>query len=467
MFQGFEWYLKPEDELWIKMAQQASHYRDVGFSAIWLPPAYKGAGGINDVGYGAYDLYDLGEFDQKGTIRTKYGIREDYLQAIRALQASGLQVYGDVVLNHKMGADENETVRAYEMNMRHMTERVSGSMEIEVATRFTFPARNGKYSSFCWDWTCFDGIDYDIKNRRHGKFLFENKEWDLQVDDENDNYDYLMGADLDFSNPQVTEELNRWGNWYLQTTGLDGFRLDALKHIRASFFEQWLNQLRLTSHRELFTVGEYWHGNVKYLQRYLDQVHYQFSLFDVPLHYRFYDASKQKEYFDLRKIFDGTLVQVCPMQSVTFVDNHDTQPAQGLQSFVEDWFKPHAYALILLREAGYPCVFYGDYEGIPTHQISSKKQMLEKMMAARRQSAAGWQKDYFDDPNSIGWTREGGLACLLSNEGYKEKYMYVGHQFHHCVFTDIFSGRKCVIDENGCGHFSVDRQSVSVYLMKI
>ena len=53
MFQGFEWYLKPEDELWIKMAQQASHYRDVGFSAIWLPPAYKGAGGINDVGYGS------------------------------------------------------------------------------------------------------------------------------------------------------------------------------------------------------------------------------------------------------------------------------------------------------------------------------------------------------------------------------------------------------------------------------
>ena len=466
MFQGFEWYLKQEDELWVKIQQQAKHYADIGLTAVWLPPAYKGAGGIYDVGYGAYDLYDLGEFDQKGSIRTKYGTREDYLKAIRDLQAAGLQVYGDIVLNHKMGADENEVVRAYEMNMRHMTERVSDALEAEVATRFTFPGRQGKYSPFCWDWTCFDGIDYDVKSKRHGKFLFESKQWDTHVDDENGNYDYLMGADLDFSNPQVVDELNQWGRWYLETTGLDGFRLDALKHIDASFFNQWLSMLRSTFHRELFTVGEYWHGNVTYLLRYLEQVHYQFSLFDVPLHYRFYDASRQKGNYDLRRIFDGTLVQAAPMHSVTFVDNHDTQPSQGLQSFVEDWFKPHAYALILLREAGYPCVFYGDYEGIPSHGIADKKDLLEKLLKARRQVATGWQKDYFDDMHVIGWTREGGLACLISNAGYSEKYMYVGHRYHRCVFTDIFSGRNCVIDENGCGRFVVDDAKISVYMMQ-
>lgn len=35
----------------------------------WLPPAYKGIGGKDEVGYGVYDVYDLGEFDQKGTIK--------------------------------------------------------------------------------------------------------------------------------------------------------------------------------------------------------------------------------------------------------------------------------------------------------------------------------------------------------------------------------------------------------------
>ena len=54
-----------------------------------MPPAYKGANGKADVGYGVYDLYDLGEFDQKGTVATKYGTREEYLAAIAALHAGG------------------------------------------------------------------------------------------------------------------------------------------------------------------------------------------------------------------------------------------------------------------------------------------------------------------------------------------------------------------------------------------
>jgi alpha-amylase len=76
-----------------------------GFTGVWLPPAYKGAGGGYDVGYGVYDTYDLGEFDQKGSVRTKYGTRKEYLAAIKALQKHGIQACADVVLNHRMGAD--------------------------------------------------------------------------------------------------------------------------------------------------------------------------------------------------------------------------------------------------------------------------------------------------------------------------------------------------------------------------
>ena len=61
-----------------------------------------------DVGYGVYDLFDLGEFNQKGTVRTKYGFKEDYLQAIQVLKAQGIQPMADVVLNHKAAADHME-----------------------------------------------------------------------------------------------------------------------------------------------------------------------------------------------------------------------------------------------------------------------------------------------------------------------------------------------------------------------
>jgi alpha-amylase len=70
---------------------------------IWLPPAYKGASGGYSVGYDSYDLFDLGEFDQKGSIATKYGDKAQLLEAIDALKRNDIAVLLDVVVNHKMG----------------------------------------------------------------------------------------------------------------------------------------------------------------------------------------------------------------------------------------------------------------------------------------------------------------------------------------------------------------------------
>lgn len=50
-----------------------------------------------------------------------------------------------------------------------------------------------------------------------------------------------------------------------------------------------------------------------------------------------------------------------------------------------------AYALILLRKGGLPCVFYGDYYGIPSQNVCAKKEMLDNMMQIRKQYAYGEQ----------------------------------------------------------------------------
>jgi alpha-amylase len=90
------------------------------------------------------------------------------------------------------------------------------------------------------------------------KFLGPGRDWEQLVDDKNGNYDYLMQSDLDLNSPAVRTELARWGAWYLETTGVDGFRLDVVKHIQFSFFRTWLDHLRRIAGRELFAVGEYW-----------------------------------------------------------------------------------------------------------------------------------------------------------------------------------------------------------------
>ena len=195
----------------------------------------------------------------------------------------------------------------------------------------------------------------------------------------------------------------------------------------------------------------------------------------MPLHFNFHNCSKLHGAYDLRYIFDGTLVKDEPTKAVTFVDNHDSQPGQSLESWVEDWFKPMAYAIILLRREGYPCVFYGDYKGIPHDKIKAKKTMLDKLMKVRKQKAYGEQHDYFDDPNCIGWTREGdaehknsGLAVVMSDGTGGTKRMYIGRQFAGMHMRDIMGNAKydIKIDEYGCGDFYVNRDSVSVWVKK-
>ena len=92
LMQYFEWYLPHDGQHWTRLAEDAQHLADLGISHVWMPPAFK-ATNEKDVGYGVYDLFDLGEFNQKGTVRTKYGFKEDYLQAIQALKAQGFNLW--------------------------------------------------------------------------------------------------------------------------------------------------------------------------------------------------------------------------------------------------------------------------------------------------------------------------------------------------------------------------------------
>lgn len=103
--QYFHWYndANSEKSLWVQLGEQAKSLKDAGIDAVWLPPCYKGSGGSNDVGYSTYDLFDLGEFDQKGSVRTKYGTKDELLAATKKCKEAGLQIYLDAVFNHKFG----------------------------------------------------------------------------------------------------------------------------------------------------------------------------------------------------------------------------------------------------------------------------------------------------------------------------------------------------------------------------
>lgn len=383
LLQCFHWYYPEGGKLWPELAERADGFNDIGINMVWLPPAYKGASGGYSVGYDSYDLFDLGEFDQKGSIPTKYGDKAQLLAAIDALKRNDIAVLLDVVVNHKMGADE---------------------------------------------------IKY-------------------------------------------------WARWVMEQTQCDGFRLDAVKHIPAWFYKEWIEHVQEVAPKPLFIVAEYWSHEVDKLQTYIDQVEGKTMLFDAPLQMKFHEASRMGRDYDMTQIFTGTLVEADPFHAVTLVANHDTQPLQALEAPVEPWFKPLAYALILLRENGVPSVFYPDLYGAHYEDVGGDGQtypidmpiieQLDELILARQRFAHGVQTLFFDHPNCIAFSRSGtdeypGCVVVMSNGDDGEKTINLGENYGNKTWRDFLGNRQesVVTDENGEATFFCNGGSVSVWVIE-
>lgn len=475
MMQAFEWDTPADGGYYKFLRENAKKIKDAGIDALWLPPMCKG-GGDQDVGYGIYDLWDLGEFDQKGTVRTKYGTKKELLEAIDELHKNNIKVYADVVLNHKGNADFEEEFMARMVDQNNREKDVSEDMKIKAWTGFDFPGRAGKYSDFIWHYYHFTGVDYDSNTDTKAIFrvLGDGKYWDEGVSDEKGNFDYLMNADIDHSHPEVREEIFKWVDWFMDQTGVDGFRYDALKHISDEFIYELSKHIMDVKKDDFYLFGEYWQYDEGQIDGYLDDTDWKIDLFDVPLHFHMQEASKSNGNYDMRNIFNNTIVKNHPLQAVTFVDNHDSQPGQSLDSWVEDWFKEIAYSLILFRKDGYPCIFAGDYYGLKGEvKKDPLKEMIDKMLGVRKKYAFGDQDDYFDNPQVVGWVRRtdadtSSLAVLISIGDMAEKQMFVGEEEAGKTYIDLSGNNKnqVTIDEDGNGIFNVGPGSVSYWAAK-
>lgn len=224
---------------------------------MWIPPACKGRS-VNDNGYGIYDLWDLGEFEQKGTRRTKWGDYEDLKRLQKVAKLNKLGILFNAVLNHKAGADQVEKCLAIECLNEDRTKTVGQPREIQGWLGFTFPGRGEKYSRMKWHWEHFTGTDRDEVTKSNKIFRIQGKGkrgWAHDVDLERGNYDYLMFADIDHSNPEVRAELKEWSVWVTQELDLDGFVFDAVKHYSRSFLKELCHHVTKETRKNLACIG--------------------------------------------------------------------------------------------------------------------------------------------------------------------------------------------------------------------
>src|SRR5438105_4835993 len=85
---------------WNELIQKMPEIAEAGYTSLWLPPPAKG-GSIYSVGYDLFDPFDLGEKNQRGTIPTRYGTKDQLIKVVETAHRFGIRVYFDNIMNHR------------------------------------------------------------------------------------------------------------------------------------------------------------------------------------------------------------------------------------------------------------------------------------------------------------------------------------------------------------------------------
>jgi alpha-amylase len=404
MMQAFYWDCPREDgrefAWWNHVRGKVPALAEIGFDALWLPPAHKAANIDGpSMGYDPYDYYDLGEFDQKGSIPTWFGSKQELLDLIRVAHDHGLTVLADMVINHNSGADARE--------VNPITEQ----------TRWTrFDPRSGQFPR---DWECFH------PNR------FES--WD-----EGTFGDML---DLSHRNPYVFGEILKLARWLVETIGFDGFRYDFVKGYGASTVEaiQEYRYLRDGKPFRPYGVAEHW-DTARAIESWVNVTNFSnqnpVDVFDFPLR-EMLKALCDQYRFGLGNLVNWeTILRDQPQTTVSFVENHDLRdPGRPI---VND--KLLAYSYILTHE-GYPCVFWKDYYLGGLAQEQTPHGIAGLVRAHRRYAGGRTQVLFVDDDlyvmQRLGYGGQPGLVYILNNRGDGWNGTRVATRWRDAEFTPV------------------------------
>lgn len=201
MMQAFYWDVPvDEDSLhgiwWKNLSTKASELKSSGIKAIWTPGPCKGNWGIVDNGYGIYDHYDLGNYNQKGSVETRFGSRAELENMIAVMhQSPKIDVYSDIVLNHVYSSDENEeinpSVKAYVFSEAN-GEQYMPYPANEI--RWVIPnATSGSYhiqiKGYCLPWTSsYTERGYDLIVRWNDNELSSTYSWESEPNNGNGSF---------------------------------------------------------------------------------------------------------------------------------------------------------------------------------------------------------------------------------------------------------------------------------------
>ena len=163
----------------------------LGIDIIWVSPFYKSPNDDNG--------YDISDYK---AIMDDFGTMEDFDELLKEAHKRNIKLIADLVINHT--SDEHPWF-------------IESKSSIDSDKRDWYIWRKGKNN----------------KEPNNWESIFKGSAW--QYEEESDEY-YLhlfskKQPDLNWENEEVREALYEMVNWWLDK-GIDGFRIDAISHIK-------------------------------------------------------------------------------------------------------------------------------------------------------------------------------------------------------------------------------------------
>lgn len=376
IFQDFYWDVVVPDghtDWWTYTTEQLPALAKAGVTAVWIPDPVKGGVGKSDMGYGPYDYYDLGSKDQKGSVATRFGTKEEFLRFVAVAHANGIRVYSDAVMNQANGADYAEA---------NPLMAKLGLNDIPDQSKVPANCLPPDYApgTVLRSWTGFvpkgaDGKPGTGRFPRHWQDFHPSPsepDRDPPYHVEEFGPDYSFDAD-DF---YVQKNMIAWSNWFVAQSDVDGYRLDDLKGLDP-YFTSAFTTAAAHDKPGFFMVGEYLDGDAGKIMGYLAGAGGHLSAFDYPLYFALHDMAFRPEDFSMADLLSRRMRD--RDEAVTFVDNHDMSRSYPIPANKE------LCQAVIMAMSGAPCVYYSDF----WRTRAGERERLERLMWVHATLARG------------------------------------------------------------------------------
>jgi glycosidase len=298
---------------------------DLGVTGIWLMPIFPSPS------YHGYDVTDY------YAVNPQYGTMDDFKRLLEEADKRGIRVIIDLVINHT--SDQHPWFKDAKRD------------------------KNSKYR----DWYIWSETDLGYKGP------WNQRVWHSSTTGFYYGIFTSNMPDLNYDNRQVTKEIEQIMEFWLSDIGVDGFRMDAIKHLieedkvqeNTQSTHEWLQKNFYPTYKginpEALAVGELFGNDMNSIGKYVNNQQFDMA-FNFQLASAFLSsansrsASYTSRALELsEKILDGP-------QYAPFLTNHDQD--RIMSELRGDVDKAKVAASLLLTSPGTPFIYYGEEIGM-------------------------------------------------------------------------------------------------------